>query len=109
MKRLLLPIVLVALSAGIVLAAASSITARSTYSTVARSQGERQPDPHAAAKPEPAEHGLSQKAIEIGRPFGYPILAARLREKISDEEVASVNASLARSLAQLQVKRRRRM
>ncbi|HEY7057115.1 MAG TPA: ATP synthase F1 subunit epsilon [Vicinamibacterales bacterium] len=35
--------------------------------------------------------------------------AARLEEKISDEEVASVNASLARSLAQLQVKRRRRM
>lgn len=35
--------------------------------------------------------------------------AARLREKISDEEVAAVNASLARSLAQLQVKRRRRM
>jgi F-type H+-transporting ATPase subunit epsilon len=34
--------------------------------------------------------------------------AARLREKISDEEVASVNASLVRSLAQLQVKRRRR-
>jgi F-type H+-transporting ATPase subunit epsilon len=34
--------------------------------------------------------------------------AARLSEKISDEEVASVNASLARSLAQLQVKRRRR-
>jgi F-type H+-transporting ATPase subunit epsilon len=33
--------------------------------------------------------------------------AARLREKISDEEVASVNASLARSLAQLKVKRRR--
>jgi F-type H+-transporting ATPase subunit epsilon len=32
---------------------------------------------------------------------------ARLREKISDEEVASVNASLVRSLAQLQVKRRR--
>lgn len=34
---------------------------------------------------------------------------ARLREKISDEEVATVNASLARSLAQLQIKRRRRM
>ena len=34
--------------------------------------------------------------------------AARLREKISDEEVASVNASLVRSLAQLQVKRRRK-
>jgi F-type H+-transporting ATPase subunit epsilon len=34
---------------------------------------------------------------------------ARLQEKISDEEVASVNASLARSLAQLQIKRRRRV
>jgi F-type H+-transporting ATPase subunit epsilon len=33
---------------------------------------------------------------------------ARLREKISDEEVATVNASLARSLAQLQVRRRRK-
>ena len=31
---------------------------------------------------------------------------ARLKEKISDEEVATVNASLARSLAQLRVKRR---
>lgn len=34
--------------------------------------------------------------------------AARLREKLSDEEVASVNASLIRSLAQLKVKRRQR-
>lgn len=34
--------------------------------------------------------------------------AARLHEKISAEEVASVNASLAHSLAQLGVKRRRR-
>jgi F-type H+-transporting ATPase subunit epsilon len=34
---------------------------------------------------------------------------ARLKEKISDEEVASVNASLVRSLAQLQVRRRRRV
>ena len=33
---------------------------------------------------------------------------ARLQEKLSDEEVATVNASLARSLAQLQVKRRHR-
>ena len=33
--------------------------------------------------------------------------AARLRERISSEEVASVNASLVRSLAQLRVKRRR--
>lgn len=35
--------------------------------------------------------------------------AARLRDVISDEEVATVNASLARSLAQLQVRRRRRL
>ena len=34
--------------------------------------------------------------------------AARLQDKLSDEEVASVNASLAHSLAQLNVKRRRR-
>jgi F-type H+-transporting ATPase subunit epsilon len=34
--------------------------------------------------------------------------AARLLEKMSDEEVASVNAALARSLAQLHVKRRHR-
>jgi F-type H+-transporting ATPase subunit epsilon len=34
---------------------------------------------------------------------------ARLREKLSDEELASVNASLSRSLAQLRVKRRRRV
>jgi hypothetical protein len=34
---------------------------------------------------------------------------ARLREKLSAAEVAAVNASLARSLAQLLVKRRRRM
>jgi F-type H+-transporting ATPase subunit epsilon len=33
---------------------------------------------------------------------------ARLREKIADEEVASVNASLVHALAQLEVKRRRR-
>src|SRR5262245_29851440 len=33
--------------------------------------------------------------------------AARLQDKLSDGEVASVNASLARSLAQLHVKRRR--
>jgi F-type H+-transporting ATPase subunit epsilon len=35
--------------------------------------------------------------------------AARLREKIEDEEVATVNASLARSLAQLQVRKRRKV
>jgi len=35
--------------------------------------------------------------------------AARLREKLSDEEVASVNASLVRAVAQLQVRRRTRV
>ncbi len=35
--------------------------------------------------------------------------AARLQDKISDEEVASVNAALVRSLVQLNVKRRRRV
>lgn len=34
--------------------------------------------------------------------------AARLKEKLSSEEVASVNSALARSLAQLHVKRRHR-
>src|SRR5215467_1113475 len=34
--------------------------------------------------------------------------SARLREKLSSEEIASVNAALARSLAQLNVKRRHR-
>jgi F-type H+-transporting ATPase subunit epsilon len=34
--------------------------------------------------------------------------AARLQEKISDEEVATVNASMVKALAQLQVKRRYR-
>jgi F-type H+-transporting ATPase subunit epsilon len=34
--------------------------------------------------------------------------AARLRDKVGDEEVATVNAALARSLAQLKVKRHRR-
>ena len=34
---------------------------------------------------------------------------ARLHDKLADEEVASVNAALARSLAQLHVKRRRRL
>lgn len=51
----------------------------------------------------PAEH-IDEAKIEEARARAE----ARLREQISDEEVATVNASLARSLAQLQVKRRRR-
>jgi F-type H+-transporting ATPase subunit epsilon len=47
---------------------------------------------------------IDEAAVEAARARA----AARLEDKISDEEVASVNASLAKSLAQLQVKRRRR-
>ena len=47
---------------------------------------------------------IDEAAVEAARERA----AARLREKISDEEIASVNASLARSLAQLHVKRRKR-
>ena len=47
---------------------------------------------------------IDEAAVEEARQRA----AARLREKISSEEVASVNASLARALAQLHVKRRRR-
>jgi F-type H+-transporting ATPase subunit epsilon len=50
-----------------------------------------------------AADAIDEAAVEEARQRA----AARLKEKISDEEVASVNASLARSLAQLQVKRRR--
>src|SRR6516165_3925586 len=46
----------------------------------------------------PAEK-IDEAAVEEARARA----AARLENKISDEEVASVNASLARSLAQLQV------
>ena len=52
----------------------------------------------------PAE-GIDEAKAEEARARA----AARLQEKISDEEVASVNASLVRSLAQLQVRRRRRI
>jgi F-type H+-transporting ATPase subunit epsilon len=51
----------------------------------------------------PAEQ-IDEAAVEDARQRA----AARLREKLSDEEVASVNASLVRSLAQLQVRKRRR-
>lgn len=50
----------------------------------------------------PAER-IDEAAVEEARARAE----ARLRDKISDEEVASVNASMVRSLAQLQVRRRR--
>ena len=48
-----------------------------------------------------AEH-IDEAAVQEARDRAQ----ARLREKISDEEIASVNASMVRALAQLQVKRR---
>ena len=51
----------------------------------------------------PSEH-IDEAKVEEARARAE----ARLREKISDEEVASTNAALVRSLAQLQVRRRRR-
>jgi F-type H+-transporting ATPase subunit epsilon len=51
-----------------------------------------------------AVENIDEAAAEEGRQRA----AARLREKLSSEEVASVNGSLARSLAQLHVKRRHR-
>jgi F-type H+-transporting ATPase subunit epsilon len=46
---------------------------------------------------------IDEAAVEEARQRA----AARLQEKLSSEEVASVNATLARSVAQLRVKRRR--
>jgi F-type H+-transporting ATPase subunit epsilon len=51
-----------------------------------------------------ALESIDEAAVEEARQRA----AARLREKLSSEEVASVNAALARSLAQLHVKRRHR-
>jgi len=48
--------------------------------------------------------GIDEAAAEEARQRALQ----RLREKLSTEEVATVNASLARSLAQLRVKRRSR-
>ena len=50
----------------------------------------------------PADH-IDEAKVEEARQRA----AARLQDKLSDEEVATINASLARSLAQLHVKRRR--
>jgi F-type H+-transporting ATPase subunit epsilon len=50
-----------------------------------------------------AAEKIDEAAVEEARQRA----AARLQEKLSTEEVASVNASLTRSVAQLRVKRRR--
>jgi F-type H+-transporting ATPase subunit epsilon len=50
----------------------------------------------------------ADKIDEAAVQEAYERAAARLREKLSSEEIASVNAALTRSLAQLRIKRRRR-
>jgi F-type H+-transporting ATPase subunit epsilon len=50
----------------------------------------------------PAEH-IDEAKVEEARQRA----AARLQDKLSDESIAAVNASLIRALAQLQVRRRR--
>ena len=50
-----------------------------------------------------AAEKIDEAAVEEARQRA----TARLQEKLSSEEVASVNATLARSVAQLHVKRRR--
>ncbi len=50
----------------------------------------------------------SDKLDEVKAEEARQRAAARLQERISDEGVASINASLARSLAQLKMRRRRR-
>jgi len=50
----------------------------------------------------------AEKIDEVAVEEARQRAAARLREKLSSEEVATVNASLTRAVAQLNVKRRRR-
>jgi F-type H+-transporting ATPase subunit a len=74
MRRLLLAAVLVGLSADLMVAApAGSEPAEPTVRGATVSQVDPQPAEAAAGVSEPAEHGLSQKAVEIARPFGFPI------------------------------------
>ena len=79
--------------------------------TVVKKNGEREPFDrdklaraigHATRKRDIAADKIDEAAAEEARQRA----ADRLREKLSSEEVASVNASLARALAQLRVKRR---
>lgn len=53
-----------------------------------------------AIKAEDVDEARAEEARQLAE--------ARLREKLSPDEVASVNAAMARSLAQLQVKRRQK-
>lgn len=73
-RQWLLPSVLAALGVVmlLVVSAAPSATAVAlTRATETIAQAESQTT--GAHAPEPAEHGLSQKAVEIARPFGFPI------------------------------------
>lgn len=68
LNRVLLVAVFMSLSAGCLLAGATEQkTDSATRGEVARQTTQN------AATPEPEEHGPSQKAVEIARPFGFPI------------------------------------
>jgi F-type H+-transporting ATPase subunit a len=73
LRRWRFPSLLAVVGAGalVVVSAAAPAKAASTLATEAAVQAEGQAA--AAHTPEPAEHGLSQKAVEIARPFGFPI------------------------------------
>jgi F-type H+-transporting ATPase subunit a len=71
MARWLLAVMLVALSASLVHRAAPA--GWTTLHAAAIGQGEAQPAEATAPTSEPEEHSLSQKAVEIARPFGFPI------------------------------------
>jgi F-type H+-transporting ATPase subunit a len=74
LARLMLVLALAALSDPARAALRSSDAGASPPGATVPGQEHQQPPPdHAAAGAGPEEHGLSQKAIEIARPFGFPI------------------------------------
>jgi F-type H+-transporting ATPase subunit a len=77
-KRLLLAAVFVALSASRALTASTATATPPTLAASTSTQAEHQPAAPAAAKQEPAAHGLSQRAVEIARPLGFPITNSML-------------------------------
>ena len=76
MRRVRLAGVLAGLAAGAVMVAGATASAppwSASHAPVAFVQDGSQPAGTATETPEPAEHGLSQSAVEIGQVFGFPI------------------------------------
>ena len=71
---LLLAALLIGLSPGVAFAQNQAAPAGSAApASVEAGQGTTEPGSATAATAESEEHGLSRKAVEIGRPFGFPI------------------------------------